>query len=75
MRTSKLQEVSFHETLCLVSAPRLLSLSSRLHWSVRGRDGDINYHVLKGRNVNSKEAEEIRKEMGKMCALFAQCFI
>ena len=37
MRTPKLQEVSFCETLCLMSASRLLSLSSRLHWSVRGR--------------------------------------
>jgi hypothetical protein len=36
MRTPKLQEVSFHETLCLLSASRLLSLPSRLHWSVRG---------------------------------------
>ena len=32
---ARLQEVSFCETLCLVSAPRLLSLSNRLHWSVR----------------------------------------
>jgi hypothetical protein len=37
MKTPKPQEVSFHETLCLVSASRLLSLSSRLYWSVRGR--------------------------------------
>ena len=40
MRMPRFQEVSFSETLCLVSASRLLSLSSRLHWSVRGR-----YHV------------------------------
>jgi hypothetical protein len=30
MRTPKLQEVSFHETLFLISAYRLFSLSSRL---------------------------------------------
>ena len=34
MRTPRFQEVSFSETLCLMSASRLLSLSSRLHWSV-----------------------------------------
>jgi hypothetical protein len=34
MRTPKFQEVSFRETLCLVSAPRPLSLPSKLHWSV-----------------------------------------
>jgi hypothetical protein len=34
MRTPKFQEVSFHETLCLVSAPRPLGLPSKLHCSV-----------------------------------------
>lgn len=33
----KLQEVSFHETLCLASASRALGLPSRLHWGVRGK--------------------------------------
>ena len=33
----KLQEVSFHDTLCLVSASKPLGLPSRLHRSVRGR--------------------------------------
>jgi hypothetical protein len=43
MRTPKLQEVSFRETLCLMSASRLLSLSSQLYWSVRGRLSTKSY--------------------------------
>ena len=35
----ELQEVSFLETLCLVSTSRPLSLPSRLHGSVHGRAG------------------------------------
>jgi hypothetical protein len=37
MRTPKFQEVSFHETLCLVSASRPLGLPIKLHWSVRSK--------------------------------------
>jgi hypothetical protein len=41
MRMPKFQEVSFHETLCLVSAPRPLSLPSKLYWSVHSTAHEV----------------------------------
>jgi hypothetical protein len=47
MRTPKFQEVSFLETLCLMSAPRLLGLPSKLHWSVRSSEAAGTWGNLK----------------------------
>ena len=47
MRTPKFQEVSYLETICLVSAPRPLNLPSKLHRSVSTRDTWERTEVMK----------------------------